>query len=126
MPKKQLNMRASDLTIDQVTALTEKTGMTQTEILSTAIDRMYREEIKMKYTVTAKDRNMQVVAMSEVLGELSAKIEAETFAEQYPNCQIYVTWFRSSDGQQGYYNQDGNHAITGEAWTRAVKSRSNN
>jgi hypothetical protein len=30
--------------------------------------------------------------------------------------KIYITWYRDTDGQHGYYNPDGNHAITGEAW----------
>ena len=30
---------------------------------------------------------------------------------------IYVEFFRASDGQRGYLNQDGDHSITGEAWT---------
>lgn len=33
--------------------------------------------------------------------------------------QVFVTWFRKSDGQHGYLNRDGNHAITGEAWQDA-------
>ena len=28
---------------------------------------------------------------------------------------IFIEWFRPSDGQHGYYNRDG-HAITGQAW----------
>lgn len=40
----------------------------------------------------------------------TAKREAEA------GNQVFVTWFRKTDGQQGYLNSDGNHAITGEAW----------
>jgi hypothetical protein len=30
--------------------------------------------------------------------------------------QVFVTWFRKTDSQQGYLNSDGNHEITGTAW----------
>lgn len=30
--------------------------------------------------------------------------------------QVFVTWFRKNDSQQGYLNSDGNHEITGTAW----------
>ena len=46
MAKKQISIRISDITAKHIAALAEKTGMTQTEIISVAIDRMYREEIK--------------------------------------------------------------------------------
>lgn len=44
--------------------------------------------------------------------------EAEQTAKQEAakQQQVFVTWFRSSDGQHGYLNRDGNHAITGTAW----------
>lgn len=44
MPKKQVNIRASKLTVEQITVLADQTGMSITELVSTAIDRMYREE----------------------------------------------------------------------------------
>lgn len=30
--------------------------------------------------------------------------------------QVYISWYRSSDGQHGYLNPGGNHAITGYPW----------
>lgn len=30
---------------------------------------------------------------------------------------IYVEFFRKADGQRGFFNQDGHHAISGEEWT---------
>jgi hypothetical protein len=41
---------------------------------------------------------------------------AKAAADKYPNERVFVSWGRASDGQQGYLNPDGNHAITGEAW----------
>jgi predicted DNA-binding protein len=48
MSKRPTSARLSDLTTDQLSHLVQQTGMTQSEVISTAIDRMYREEIKMK------------------------------------------------------------------------------
>ena len=47
--KKQKSIRMSKLTDRQLSALIEETGMSQTELISTAIDRMFREE-KMNMT----------------------------------------------------------------------------
>jgi len=44
--KRQINIRISGLTINQIEQLISNTGMTKTEIISLAIDRMYREENK--------------------------------------------------------------------------------
>ena len=30
--------------------------------------------------------------------------------------KVFVCWFRSSDGQKGYLNPDGDHAVMGESW----------
>jgi len=29
---------------------------------------------------------------------------------------IYITWYRASDGQKGYYNPNGDHTINGQSW----------
>lgn len=52
--KQQINFRASDLTIRQLAQLQNLTGMSQTELISTAVDRMYREE-KMNANRLAKN-----------------------------------------------------------------------
>jgi hypothetical protein len=36
------------------------------------------------------------------------------------NTNAFVTWYRESDGQRGYLNQDGSHAIIGRAWQPTV------
>jgi predicted DNA-binding protein len=46
MPKQPTSVRLPNLTTRQLTELIATTGMTQSEIVSTAIDRMHREEIK--------------------------------------------------------------------------------
>jgi len=45
--KHQINIRASDMTMRQLGALTAQCGTSITETVSLAIDRMYRGEIKM-------------------------------------------------------------------------------
>lgn len=46
MAKKTINFRVSYLTEKKLVELSLRTGMLKTEILSIAIDRMYREETK--------------------------------------------------------------------------------
>lgn len=55
--KSLTSIRMPKITDDQIEALKGKTGLNQSEIITTAIDRMYREEIKMNETV---DRITQI------------------------------------------------------------------
>lgn len=48
MAKQQINFRASDLTARQLAELSERWGTTQSETITIIVDRMYREEAKMK------------------------------------------------------------------------------
>jgi len=41
---------------------------------------------------------------------------ARNAADKYPKSNVFVTWFRKTDGQHGYLNPDGNHDITGQAY----------
>jgi hypothetical protein len=50
------------------------------------------------------------------LNKSAAIASAKKYAEQYPKKQVFISWFRKSDGQRGYLNPDGNHDITGKAW----------
>lgn len=69
----------------------------------------------MKYDVNVQDDGMTIAGESG-LSKKQAENKAVELAAEYPNCLVFVEWFRKSDGQHGYLNQDGNHAITGEAW----------
>jgi len=54
--KKLISLRISALTEHQIATLQQATGMNQTEIVTVAIDRMSRKEIKMNaYKVTVKE-----------------------------------------------------------------------
>jgi len=48
MAKTQINFRASALTARHLAELVAKTGMSQTEVLSVAIDRMHTQEVQVK------------------------------------------------------------------------------
>jgi len=47
--KKQINFRAAESTFAKIEELVSATGMSKTELISQAIDRMYREEIDESY-----------------------------------------------------------------------------
>jgi hypothetical protein len=64
----------------------------------------------MRYSVKVND---QIIATELKLREAIKTAKAE--AQEEDNL-VFITWFRSSDGQHGYYNSDGNHAITGKSW----------
>lgn len=69
----------------------------------------------MKYTVTAiSDMGFETQIAAGVSKKNVKNIVAEMIADGEK--QIYVSWFRASDGQHGYLNSDGNHAITGSNW----------
>lgn len=112
--KQQISLRISNLTKTQIDDLGQSTGMNQTEIVSVAIDRMFREET-MKYTVTVNKNGIEISSIPDCSQREARKV-ARDEAKSNPNAQIFVEWFRSSDGQHGYLNPDGNHAITGQAW----------
>lgn len=68
--------------------------------------------------------NVQIENYGNIINEYTelSKKEAIEIAKKEANrsenskYQIYVTWFRSSDGQKGYLNPNGDHDITGKAW----------
>jgi len=70
---------------------------------------------QLKYTVTAKDEG-RTINVAHDLSKSSAEKLAREWTTEYPQCQVYVSWFRPSDGQHGYINPGGDHAITGKAW----------
>ena len=54
MTKKLIAIRASDLTLRQITELQERLGVSQTELVTLAIDRLYREEVQAQASVSGK------------------------------------------------------------------------
>lgn len=45
MPKQQLNLRVSALTLDQIKALTKSWGVSKTELITVLIDRAYQQTV---------------------------------------------------------------------------------
>jgi hypothetical protein len=71
----------------------------------------------MKYSVNMYiPGDTQAESWRNGLSKLQAQKVAKTWAAEHPSKQVYVSWHRESDGQTGYLNPDGEHAITGKAW----------
>lgn len=66
----------------------------------------------MDYTITDQDREM--IKTDVPLAKV--KSEVEKAKRKYPTDQIFVTFFRATDGQKGYLNKNGQHSLTGKAW----------
>jgi hypothetical protein len=70
----------------------------------------------MKYSVDRYPKTGESINIAWDMSKKAATAEAKRAAGEYPNDKIYVSWHRSTDGQHGYLNRDGSHAITGAAW----------
>ena len=70
----------------------------------------------MKYTVEVKSRSTgeSIADYPDCSGREARHIAKREVANR--DNLVFVSWFRASDGQHGYLNSDGNHAITGTAW----------
>ena len=67
----------------------------------------------MTYTVIEQTIDEETtIAINLELADAIKIAETECGKEGH---NIFIEWFRPSDGQHGYYNRDG-HAITGQAW----------
>jgi hypothetical protein len=66
----------------------------------------------MKYTVEYRTRAGES-HYSDPMSRRQAEKEARKSSEYD---LIFVSWYRKSDGQHGYLNPDGNHAIIGKSW----------
>lgn len=66
------------------------------------------------YCVEVNFEGMTVSTSNGLTQEEAIKKAKEE--SQNEDCQVFVSWFRSSDGQKGYLNRDLNHDITGVAW----------
>lgn len=71
----------------------------------------------MTYTIETVDHDANREYMP--LGKMTAKAaitEARKAAAKYSREQVFLAFFRASDGQRGYLNSDGNYDITGRAY----------
>ena len=69
----------------------------------------------MTYDVIKITETMQDVCIAADLSAKKAKKVAKDEAAKNDG-QVFVEWYRKSDGQRGYLNRDGSHAIIGKAW----------
>jgi hypothetical protein len=69
----------------------------------------------MMYNVTV-NKDMQAVAYFPNLSKSQAIKTAQAESVKGEGRQVFISWHRESDGQQGFLNPDGNHAITGKTW----------
>lgn len=71
-------------------------------------------EDKMKYSVEEYKDGQMITSTNDCTVSQARSIATRTARNE--TIQVYVTWYRKADGQHGYLNPDGNHAITGKAW----------
>jgi hypothetical protein len=75
----------------------------------------------MKYTVSMENRKIggeykpAEYIVVNVTQKQAVALASKT-AEENPDKQVFVSWFRASDGQNGYLNSNGDHAVVGKAW----------
>jgi len=67
-----------------------------------------------KLTVVVQD-DLQAIKAVEVSNKEQAKKTAKELAKEHSDKQVFIEYFRESDGQQGYINKDG-FALTGKSW----------
>ncbi len=68
----------------------------------------------MLYAIIANDN-----LVDNGLSEKTAIAKAKRLAQNPRNGQVFIQWYRSTDGQHGYLNPNGDHAITGKSWSVA-------
>jgi len=73
----------------------------------------------MKYSVISVDEAFGKSVVANEMDDKTATDLARMVVKQVSELHIYhiyVTWFRKSDGQEGYLNPNGDHAFLGKTW----------
>jgi hypothetical protein len=99
--KHPTSYRLPQITLDQIEQLRQATQMTQAEIVQTAIDRMFREEIKMTATYT-------------VVSDRFAQEPTETTLDQFYKDAESLGWDRPNLVPQTIGADQYRDATTGE------------
>ncbi len=73
----------------------------------------WEKEETMKYSVKTNVEGIDTIIDHDLTLDEAIEI-AE--AESENGNDAYITWYRASDGQHGYYNKGEGHTITGKAW----------
>lgn len=69
-----------------------------------------------RFTVMMKEKGAwEEEYIQDFQNEKAARTHAENLAKENPNKQVFVSFFRKSDGQHGYINREGAD-VTGSAW----------
>jgi hypothetical protein len=68
------------------------------------------------YTVFTKTRNGLLTQDNYPHLNKRRAIITATQLKQFTSNQIFISFFRDSDGQTGFLNPDGSHTITGTSW----------
>ena len=68
----------------------------------------------MKLTIDRVLESGEVEEIASTSNESEARKIASREARRRPG-QVYISWFRSADGQRGYLNTDG-HSPVGKPW----------
>jgi hypothetical protein len=74
----------------------------------------YRETMT-TYSIYQQHENDSATLLASGLSKVVAVVSAAELLSQGKS-HFTVEFFRKSDGQHGYLNQDGNHAPTGKHW----------
>jgi len=70
----------------------------------------------MTYSIIGVENSGRLNTLLRGLSKPQAIVRAYRLSRNPANGQIFVEWYRSTDGQHGYLNPSGDHAITGNAW----------
>lgn len=72
----------------------------------------------MEYTISLGQNGIEDYALKcetekEAIEEVREMVENDG---KNLSGNVYISWFRESDGQQGFLNPNGNHEIIGKDW----------
>jgi hypothetical protein len=68
-----------------------------------------------KHDVIMRDNTLETVTLCQGLTKLAAIETAKIERSRYPHAQVYIKWYRKSDGQRAYLNTTG-YEIIGRPW----------
>ncbi|MCP4475413.1 MAG: hypothetical protein GY821_12775 [Gammaproteobacteria bacterium] len=68
------------------------------------------------YTIEEIDKHGNVVKDFTIVGSEEASEIASDWEVVEEGNQVYVSWYRASDGCQGYLNSCEENEVTGESW----------
>jgi hypothetical protein len=116
MTKPSTSIRMSELTRRQITELIANTGTSQSEVIGTAIDRMYQQEIIMNNQYTVGASNDQGASTTVANGETFNSIPA---AQKAARSELGKGW--TAHVYQLLYTDDGEMVGKNEVSTFRIR-----